>query len=206
MPAAKACRQSSVPASVRPPGVPGHLAALRPEPHRPWTVTVRFCPRQEPVPQPATMRGPWRERGSPRVALSGDASGTELQGGTVTSPPPTASFRARLGQRGPYSNCSAIGSGAPVPERLASCRHLRNFLGWRRLEMAARTPLAWSHTAICWPVLGTARAGLPDLRRRGRRHRSSMDRALRTGVAGMADRGVSVRGARNLRCRGGQCP
>lgn len=102
MPAAKACRQSSVPASVRPPGVPGHLAALRPEPHRPWTVTVRFCPRQEPQ---SRSQPPCGDRGGRGGVLGWRFRGTRA----------VLSYRGERSRRHPLLQASGRGLGSADP-------------------------------------------------------------------------------------------
>lgn len=95
---------------------------------------------------PAAL-GPWhRVEGNGRV-------------GVRRPPAPLPCFLAKLPpQREQHeTHTTAVHSNlSPIPARLASSRHLRELPGSRRREMAARAPLAWSHTAICWPNVGTA--------------------------------------------------
>lgn len=109
-------------------------------------------------------------------------------------------------QDGEIHRRCALRSGAPVPERLASSRHLRNFPGRRRREMAAWAPLAWSHTAICWPPRGTAAlAAAPELRRHRRGPGAPLPEPARPGPGGKGGCGGVCVGPESALPRG-QCP
>ncbi|XP_023565747.1 uncharacterized protein LOC111815369 [Octodon degus] len=80
-------------------------------------------------------------------------------------PPPHACIPGRIlvwhEQRGKYTTAVHSDVGLPFQIRLASSRHLRNVPGSRRREMAARAPLWWSHTAICWSHARVAAPAAP---------------------------------------------
>lgn len=141
-------------------------------------------------------RDPRRVRAPGAAVLPGWAPrwrGPEGAGPRAAAAPP-ARFPVRhppwWEQDGKVHRRCALRSGAPVAERLASSRHLRNFPGRRRREMAAWAPLAWSHTAICWPPRSTAAlAAAPELRRHRRGPGAPLPEPARPGPGGRGGQG-----------------